>query len=127
MSVAPTDMFRGTGPLELINVVAGPDPITAKLDAMIQRLEARERRPHGAGTQVLQGYAEDPYLLEARVLSEAEEQAELTGQLNLLWNPPTDTAREMKSLEHDRAITAMAKQENVILGGGGTATRVIGV
>jgi len=130
MSGGETDLLRatsGTGPLVATPGLFGAlNSIDKKLDAMIAKLDERER-VHGAGTRVLQGYSKDPFVIRAKVEARAEEQAEELGQLMLLWNPPFDTEHEQHELDHARAIVDSAKQEHVILGSTGDPTRVIGV
>lgn len=120
MSLSPLDAPKGTGPLPALGAVLG---LASGLAEAVERIEAALDKPRGAGTKVLQGYDDDPFL----VMPNDEGAADgTTGQLVMQWQPPTE-ADAWDELQKAKDQAADAAEERVILGATGQAVRVVGV
>lgn len=120
MSLSPLDAPKGTGPLPALGAVLSLVSAAAEaVDSAIAKLD----RPRGAGTKMLQGYDDDPFL----VMPNDEGAADgTTGQLVMQWQPPSEE-EAWDELQKAKDQTAEAAQERVILGATGQPVRVVGV
>jgi hypothetical protein len=129
MSLSPLDSSTGTGPLPPLSVVMAETAAVQAADvraALAANAERAAERPAGAGTAVLQGYGDDPYLVMPN--DEGAADGETTGQLVMQWQPPTDAdAEAWDELQKAKDQTAEAARERVILGATGQPVRVVGV
>jgi hypothetical protein len=121
MSLSPLDANRGTGPLPALDAIMAAIPA---LESAIDKAIAKLDNPRGAGTRVLQGYEDDPFLLVPT--DEAAADGEAPGQLVMQWQPPSEEAA-WDELRQAKEQTAAAARERVVLGATGTPVRVVGV
>jgi hypothetical protein len=122
MALSPLDARTGTGPLPALSALIAAAPAASAAGPLAVLFTG----PAGAGTEVLQGYDEDPFLLAPT--DEPAAEGETTGQLIMAWQPPPDPEAEAwDELEKAKAQTAAAAQERVVLGATGSPVRVVGV
>jgi hypothetical protein len=126
MSLSPLDASaRGTGPLPALSAVLAAAPAVGNVLNILAA--ALTDAPQGAGTHVLQGYEDDPFLVMPND-DEGGATEEPTGQLVMQWQPPTDAdADAWDELQKAKDQTAAAARARVILGATGTPVRVVGV
>jgi hypothetical protein len=124
MALSPLDARTGTGPLPALSVLTATAPAAAAPGILAALLGG----PSGAGTAVLQGYDEDPFVLAPA--DDPDAAGETTGQLVMVWQPPAETdalTGSWDDLDKAKSQTAGAAQERVVLGATGSPVRVVGV
>lgn len=122
MSLSPLDALRGTGPLPALEAM---DSVVAPLAQAVEAIKEILDKPRGAGTEVLQGYDDDPFLIMA---NGDGADGDTTGSLVMQWQPPAEAeAKAWDELQKAKDANADASRERVILGATGQPVRVVGV